>query len=263
MVSLLRESSNKLIRLLFSMSQSETGALLARENSQRMQMRQENAREMISVLRRSLWKRGPQAPDRTEVMERQLRKNKRGESSPALSPIPSRPASKRITRLDSVPSLPLTKTVKKGPVTVCGYFKASLVELVLKLDQTQPNFIRCIQPTPKQRPDFFDDDHVERQLRYTGVLQTVQIRRQGYATRLTFKEFLERYRVVHFELTEEIGNPKSACQDVLMHVSCEQGDWQVGHSKVFMRYNVVAELLKMLEFHHMCVKTQKERGVCC
>ncbi|EGD77790.1 STE/STE20 protein kinase [Salpingoeca rosetta] len=266
-VSLLRESKNKLIRLLFSTSQSETGALVAQDNTSRVQQRQENAREMIAVLRRSIWRRTPSAPDRSQLMDRRMKQKKSqqqqdgngigngqaGAPRPRKTPsmVLGQTSSKRMTRLDSMPSLPLTKTVKKGPATVCGHFKASLVELVLKLEQTQPNFIRCIQPTRQQVPNVFEHKHVERQLRYTGVLQTVKIRQEGYATRVPFAEFLQRYRVVHFEYMEKITDMRGACQEVLMHVSCNPGDWQLGHSKVFMRYNVVAELLKILEFHHM------------
>ena len=35
-----------------------------------------------------------------------------------------------------------------------------------------------------------------RQLRYTGVLETTRIRKEGYSTRIVFPEFVRRYMVV-------------------------------------------------------------------
>jgi len=52
-----------------------------------------------------------------------------------------------------------------------------------------------------KQPDAFNKELVLKQLRYTGVLQTVTIRRQGYATRLTFSDFLKRYVVLLHRFT--------------------------------------------------------------
>ncbi|KAG8274973.1 Unconventional myosin-IXb, partial [Homalodisca vitripennis] len=42
----------------------------------------------------------------------------------------------------------------------------------------------------------FDDDTVQRQLRYTGMLETVRIRQAGYNVRLSFDEFIQLYRIL-------------------------------------------------------------------
>ena len=40
--------------------------------------------------------------------------------------------------------------------------------------------------------DSFDDELVAKQLKYTGVMETVNIRRQGFALRLPFETFIHR-----------------------------------------------------------------------
>lgn len=42
----------------------------------------------------------------------------------------------------------------------------------------------------------FDDHLVMRQLRYTGMLETVRIRQAGYNVRLTYEEFIQHYRIL-------------------------------------------------------------------
>ena len=47
-----------------------------------------------------------------------------------------------------------------------------------------------------QAPNQFDDEIVLRQLRYTGMLETVRIRQAGFNVRLTFDEFIHHYRIL-------------------------------------------------------------------
>lgn len=42
----------------------------------------------------------------------------------------------------------------------------------------------------------FDRDLCMRQLRYSGMMETIRIRKAGYPVRYTFDEFLGRYRVL-------------------------------------------------------------------
>lgn len=46
-----------------------------------------------------------------------------------------------------------------------------------------------------QKPGVFDDDLVSNQLKHSGVLETIRIRRQGYPVRMPFCVFLYRYRL--------------------------------------------------------------------
>lgn len=47
-----------------------------------------------------------------------------------------------------------------------------------------------------QIPNLFDEDTVQRQLRYTGMLETVRIRQAGYNVRLSYEEFIHLYRIL-------------------------------------------------------------------
>lgn len=46
-----------------------------------------------------------------------------------------------------------------------------------------------------QNPNVFDPEVVLNQLRYSGMLETVKIRRAGFPVRRTFKDFFSRLAV--------------------------------------------------------------------
>lgn len=52
--------------------------------------------------------------------------------------------------------------------------------------------ISCLKPNSCKLADTFTPEYILSQLKYTGVLETTRIRRQGYSVRMTFEEFLER-----------------------------------------------------------------------
>ena len=81
---------------------------------------------------------------------------------------------------------------RKGPSTMAFHFRNSLSDLVAKLQSANPHFVRCLKPNPAKTAMEFDTPYVLAQLRYTGILDIVKIRKFGYAMRLTFYEFLQR-----------------------------------------------------------------------
>lgn len=69
----------------------------------------------------------------------------------------------------------------------------SLVALTKKLMQSRPHFIRCIKPNSLQTKKLFDEKLVAQQLKYTGIMETVRIRHDGFPVRLEFHVFLGRF----------------------------------------------------------------------
>ena len=81
----------------------------------------------------------------------------------------------------------------------------------------------------------FDRELCCRQLRYSGMMETIRIRRAGYPIRHTFQEFVERYR----HLIN--GCPpahKVDCRQATAKI-CQQvlgkADYQLGKTKVGSR----------------------------
>lgn len=66
------------------------------------------------------------------------------------------------------------------------------------LNASSPLFIRCIKPNVVKSAAMFTPKIVLEQLKYTGMLETVRIRQNGYPKRIPFQFFLERFDFFFF-----------------------------------------------------------------
>ncbi|XP_071101472.1 myosin-IIIb-like isoform X1 [Haliotis cracherodii] len=129
--------------------------------------------------------------------------------------------------------------------TVSTYFRFSLMDLLAKMVAGSPHFVRCIKPNDKKDPDHFESEKVMLQLKYTGVLETTRIRRQGYSHRIQFSEFLKRYHVLCFQWNEKIPINAETCTVLLERLGLHH--WAIGRTKVFLKYYHVEELARRYE----------------
>ncbi|XP_076828532.1 unconventional myosin-IXb isoform X2 [Brachyhypopomus gauderio] len=120
---------------------------------------------------------------------------------------------------------------KKKPPSISAQFQTSLVRLLDMLRKAEPFFIRCIKSNGEQSAMQFDDDLVLRQLRYTGMLETVRIKRSGYCVKYTFKEFAEEYRVL---LPKKVSMPQEDIANLLLKIGIDETRFQIGRTKVFL-----------------------------
>uniref|UniRef100_W5MCF5 Myosin XVA n=1 Tax=Lepisosteus oculatus TaxID=7918 RepID=W5MCF5_LEPOC len=85
-----------------------------------------------------------------------------------------------------------TVTRRYQPPTVAAKFQLSLLELVEKMDRCNPFFVRCLKPNNKKEPGLFEVEVVSTQLRYSGILETIRIRKEGFPVRIPFQIFINR-----------------------------------------------------------------------
>ncbi|XP_069721035.1 unconventional myosin-VIIb [Phaenicophaeus curvirostris] len=130
--------------------------------------------------------------------------------------------------------------------TLGGQFKQSLEKLMKILEQCQPYFIRCIKPNDYKKPLLFDRELCIKQLRYSGMMETIRIRKAGYPIRYSFEEFFERYRVLlPWSLREQLRNDaRQSCISISEAVLGKDESWQAGKTKIFLKdhHDTVLEL---------------------
>ncbi|XP_018395060.1 PREDICTED: unconventional myosin-IXa-like [Cyphomyrmex costatus] len=137
---------------------------------------------------------------------------------------------------------------RKQPMTVSAQFQQSLHSLMDTLNQANPFFIRCIKSNANKIPNEFDEETVQRQLRYTGMLETVRIRQAGFNVRLTYEEFIQLYRML---LPKGLLSSQSDVRDFLLTLNLNRDNYQLGTTKVFLRES---EKIKLdIELHQQII----------
>uniref|UniRef100_A0A8C8DVY8 Myosin VIIAa n=1 Tax=Oryzias sinensis TaxID=183150 RepID=A0A8C8DVY8_9TELE len=148
-----------------------------------------------------------------------------------------------------LPSLHGAETRKRSP-TLSSQFKRSLELLMRTLSVCQPFFVRCIKPNEFKKPMLFDRELCVRQLRYSGMMETIRIRRAGYPIRYTFVEFVDRYRVLmpgNFCRQEDL---RGTCQKIAEAVLGRDDDWQMGKTKIFLK-----------DHHDMLLEIERDKAI--
>uniref|UniRef100_A0A8C7CV03 Unconventional myosin-IXAa-like n=1 Tax=Oncorhynchus kisutch TaxID=8019 RepID=A0A8C7CV03_ONCKI len=128
-------------------------------------------------------------------------------------------------------SLLLLHKKKKTP-SISAQFQASLNKLMETLGQSEPYFVKCVRSNAEKLPLRFNDALVLRQLRYTGMLETVRIRQSGYAIKYTFQDFVRHFRVLLPDITRPT---KSGIREFFRQVHLAPAGYQVGNTMVFLR----------------------------
>ncbi|XP_069047374.1 myosin-IIIa isoform X4 [Lepisosteus oculatus] len=137
------------------------------------------------------------------------------------------------------------ETTNMRTQTVASYFRYSLMDLLSKMVAGQPHFVRCIKPNNDRQASKFDREKVLVQLRYTGVLETAKIRRQGYSHRILFANFIKRYLILAFRSNEDPPVSPDTCAVILEKAKLE--NWVLGKTKVFLKYYHVEQLNLMIK----------------
>ncbi|PNJ51153.1 MYO7A isoform 6 [Pongo abelii] len=143
------------------------------------------------------------------------------------------------------------ETRKRSP-TLSSQFKRSLELLMRTLGACQPFFVRCIKPNEFKKPMLFDRHLCVRQLRYSGMMETIRIRRAGYPIRYSFVEFVERYRVLlpGVKPAYKQGDLRGTCQRMAEAVLGTHDDWQIGNTKIFLK-----------DHHDMLLEVERDKAI--
>ncbi|CAA0814804.1 Myosin-1 [Striga hermonthica] len=126
-------------------------------------------------------------------------------------------------------------------LSVTTKFKGQLFQLMKRLENTTPHFIRCIKPNNFQSPGSYSQELVLQQLRCCGVLEVVRISRSGFPTRMSHQKFARRYG---FLLLDHVSSqePLSVSVAILHQFNILPEMYQVGYTKLFFRAGQIGVL---------------------
>ncbi|KAK3012885.1 hypothetical protein RJ639_009235 [Escallonia herrerae] len=157
--------------------------------------------------------------------------------------LPQTFASNMLTQAEKPVVGPLYKAggADSQKLSVAMKFKGQLFQLMQRLENTTPHFIRCIKPNNFQSPGMYEQGLVLQQLRCCGVLEVVRISRSGFPTRMSHQKFARRYG---FLLLDHVASqdPLSVSVAILHQFNILPEMYQVGYTKLFFRTGQIGVL---------------------
>ncbi|XP_023408960.2 unconventional myosin-XVI [Loxodonta africana] len=150
----------------------------------------------------------------------------------------------------------LQKLERGSPVSIASQLRKSLTDIIGKLQKCTPHLVHCIKPNNSKLPDSFDNFYVSAQLQYIGVLEMVKVIRYGYPVRLSFTEFLSRFKPLADTFLGEKRKPSAEEKCRLILQQCKLQGWQMGVRKVFLKYWQADQL------NDLCLRLQRKIITC-
>lgn len=96
--------------------------------------------------------------------------------------------------------------------------------------------MRCIKPNETKSPQTFDYEKVKKQVFYLGLLENVRVRRAGFAYRLTYEKFLQRYKCLSKKTWPNSKNSKSKDNvSIILKENNFEDDVRYGVTKIFIK----------------------------
>ena len=141
--------------------------------------------------------------------------------------------------------------------SVASQFKQSLQASVDDLEMTQPHYIRCIKPNLKKASNLFNAGEVLKQLRYSGMMEAIRIRREGYSLREDHQSFYNRFSVLLGvdDMKGGVGIDQMV-KALSKRLNVTDADWQIGHSKIFLKRELSDKLERLAKLRvHRAART--------
>ncbi|CAM9241912.1 unnamed protein product [Hapterophycus canaliculatus] len=163
------------------------------------------------------------------------------------------------------------RTMKRGATTkiaakatVSNAFRSQLDDLVAQLSETEPHYIKCIKPNADKAPGGWAGPLVIEQLRYSGVLEVVRIRREAFPMRITYKHFYRRFGTLLLSAdmsADEVTSTQARAAGLRICKAVfgakEAGSsFQMGKTKIFLRDDGLKRLRTALRLHYYTVATK-------
>jgi myosin V len=129
-------------------------------------------------------------------------------------------------------------------------FKNQLKELVKIINDTNTHYIRCIKPNDLNESDNFNKTKITHQLKYCGVLEAIKVARSGYAIKMKFNYFLNRYKMIKSCNSIDIFSKNKYLNNT---------DFQIGLTKVFLKTNAYEKLekIRLIKLNEKAILIQK------
>lgn len=153
-------------------------------------------------------------------------------------------------------------------LTVSNVFRHQLAQLMNTLGETKRHYIKCIKPNNEKSPLIFNSLLVNEQLRYSGALEVVRIRKEGYPTRVNFKDF---YRTNEKLVLFKGWTASNNCSEeeaikycsIIAEEFLGKDMFQIGKTYLFLRNKAIAIMRECLMLRMAMYASRIQAGIRC
>uniref|UniRef100_A0A672IHV9 Unconventional myosin-IXb-like n=1 Tax=Salarias fasciatus TaxID=181472 RepID=A0A672IHV9_SALFA len=118
------------------------------------------------------------------------------------------------------------------PLTVSTQFQVSLGKLNQTIEKAEPFFIFCIRSNAEKKELHFDEELVQKQIKYMGILQIVQMQKSGYSAKYTFEDFFAKFHILFPR--GAAANPEQITE-LFERMALDKSTYQIGKTKVLLK----------------------------
>lgn len=153
------------------------------------------------------------------------------------------------------------RCIVKRPISKSVQLQVALNSLLKSLHARQSHYIRCLKPNDLKQPRILELALIQHQVRYLGLISTVQVWRQGFCYRLPYLQFLSRYKMISGNTWPRWrGSPIEGVSVLLRSVPIPSAEFTFGRTKLFVRSpRTVFELedFRRARLHDLALLIQK------
>ncbi|OQS05565.1 myosin [Thraustotheca clavata] len=162
-----------------------------------------------------------------------------------------------ITRRPSeLPATDNKKTRTLREASVGAQFRYQLQELMTKISRATPRYIRCIKPNEEKAPMNMDGAQCVRQLKYSGMMEAIQIRQKGFGLREEHDTFFYDFLALD-PAAEDINELVTTISEMLNE---GKDQWQMGATKIFLKRSVAEKLKRLKLLREIAAARTLQRG---
>eukprot|EP00488_Nonionellina_sp_1-RS-2012_P002649 TRINITY_DN519_c0_g1_i1.p1 TRINITY_DN519_c0_g1~~TRINITY_DN519_c0_g1_i1.p1 ORF type:complete len:353 (+),score=103.70 TRINITY_DN519_c0_g1_i1:264-1322(+) len=124
---------------------------------------------------------------------------------------------------------------RRNKKSVTAVFYKGIKTLMKNLNQTEPYFVRCINPNKQKSSKVWTESIVEHQLRCGGLLEALRVLKLGYPTRVPYQLLYEQY---HSAVTNPLiknMNPEAFSTSLLIAFDVNENDYELGLQRLFLK----------------------------
>eukprot|EP00921_Rhytidocystis_pertsovi_P008683 GHVQ01014142.1.p1 GENE.GHVQ01014142.1~~GHVQ01014142.1.p1 ORF type:complete len:2082 (+),score=147.98 GHVQ01014142.1:382-6627(+) len=133
---------------------------------------------------------------------------------------------------------------KIKPKSLGTTFTVQVDRLMEDLSTTSSHFIRCIKPNDDQKPDVFDIRRVYDQLTTSGMVEILEVMKEGFPCRVPYSHLWARYSHMLPESMKTMMS-KDFAELTLLFLKTSPDDYRLGTSKAFFRFGALEAMDKI------------------